>query len=256
MYASRVRARIRKALGDGLWGFLGAALSADEKSRLGVRRYGASGEYRDAPRYEWEDAWLGRWLPAAPARVFVGAAGAGREAASLVARGYAVTALEPSRELAALCRSRVPAARVVIGRYEDLAGGAAARSGEGPFDVVLMGLGSLSHLLDGEQRAAVMRALASLCPAGPILASAVAPPRSGMWSPGRAARLGRALAMPVRALRRLPALDPGEVAFGGLGFVKLFGREELRAIGDAMGRRAVFEEDRPDGMELCAWPVK
>jgi hypothetical protein len=94
-----------------------------------------------------------------------------------------------------------------------------------------------------------------MCPRGPILASVVAPPRSGVWTPGRAMRAGRALAVPVRSVRGLPALDPGEVAFGGLGFVKMFARDELRAIGDVMGRESVFEEERPDGMELCAWPV-
>ena len=284
--------RLQKGFGDALWGLLAVALSADEKSRLGVRRYGASDEWRESPRYDWEDAWLARALPPPPARVLVGAAGAGREVASLLPCGYAVTALEPSRALAGLCRARCAAAGVVIGRYEDLVGGAAcvrdrlgedarplvdAWTGERPFDAVLMGLGSVSHLLDGGPRAAVMSALAAMCPRGPILASAVAPPRAGAQAApsseraagslegapsgqmprfvgGWGARGGRALARPIRAARGLPAIDEREVAFGGLGFVKLLTREELRAIGEGIRRETVFEEQRPDGMELCVWP--
>lgn len=275
--------RLQKALGDALWGFLAVALSAEEKSRLGVRRYDASDEWRESPRYDWEDAWLARALPPPPAHVLVGAAGAGREVASLLSCGYAVTALEPSRALAGLCRARSAAAGVVIGRYEDLVGGAAclrdrlgedarplvdAWTGERPFDAVLMGLGSVSHLLDGGPRAAVMSALAAMCPRGPILASAVALPReraarSQEGAPseqtprfvgGRGARVGRAVARPIRAARGLAALDGSEVVFGGLGFVKLLTRGELRAIGEGIRRETVFEEQRPDGMELCVWP--
>ncbi len=71
---------------------------------------------------------------------------------------------------------------------------------------------------------------------------------------GRGARVGRAIARPIRAARGLAALDGREVVFGGLGFVKLLTRGELRAIGEGLRRETVFEEQRPDGMELCVWP--
>lgn len=234
------------------WGFLGAALSADEKSRLGVWCYETSDEYRDTPRYEWEDAWLARALPGPPAHVLVAAAGGGREVLSLIFGGYQVTALEPSAGLARLCQSRVPRAVVVRGRYEDLAFGVAqmqARLGEEarplieawtgarPFDAVILGLGSLSHLLDGGDRVGVVRALA----------------RAGIQPPSRASRWGRAFALPLRATRPLPPLDPNEMAFGGLGFAKMFTRPELRALGDAIGRETRFDEGAPDGMVLCEW---
>ena len=239
---------------DALWAFLGGALSSDEKSRLGVELYDASDEYRGAPSHAWEDAWLRRWLPPPPARVLVGAAGAGREVIFLQGWGYDVTALEPSADLARRCRRAAPGARVIEARYEDVAA-SRALAGE-TFDAVLLGLGSLSHLLDAASRTSVMRALARACERGPLLASALAPPRSRSADPtrsGMAARVGRALARPVRALRRLPEIEAGEVVFGGLGFARLFTRAELSALGDEVGRRTAFDDGAPDGMELCAF---
>jgi hypothetical protein len=314
-------ARGLASLREASWGFLASALSADEKSRLGVALYDASSEYRASPRHAWEDAWLGRWLPEPPARVLVGAAGAGREAVALRERGHEVVALEPSAELATLCRARLAAsargsvesgrraseggaredakppasARVLELRYEALAYRArgsvesATRASEGrargglenpadleaPFGAVLLGLGSLSHVLDAGARPRLMSTLAQLCPEGPILASVLALPRrpvsaqgAGEGDPqaegrgsapehamqrGRAARVGRALARPIRAARHLPDLDPSEVVFGGLGFARLFTRAELALLGAAVGRRTEFDEGAPDGTELCAF---
>jgi len=353
--------RALASLRGALWGFLAVALSSEEKSRLGVALYDASTEYRDSPRYAWEDAWLERWLPAVGAResesrrsgggesrrsgggedetshgmsregevrrsrVLVGAAGAGREVMALLERGHDVVAIEPSPQMAALCRARTGGrVRVIEARYEELVGesdgerdhardgveregteqggegggawrtsgrdaeagdsrqregterggeggGALRRGGRGAeargagqpheaelrgFDAVVLGLGSLSHVLDARGRVVLAGALARMCPAGHILASAVAAPRArGVSRPGRAARMGRALARPIRTARHLPAVDPGEVVFGGLGFVKLFTRAELIELGHAMGRRTCFDDGAPDGMELCAFVI-
>lgn len=189
------------------------------------------------------------WAP----RVLVGAAGAGREVRIVEARGCEVTALEPSRALAALCRARAPGARVIEARYEDVAAGRALAAER--FDAALLGLGSLSHVLDGAARASLLRALARACD-GPILASALSPPRAQgerVARVGRAAGIGGALARPIRMARRLPEVEAGEVVFGGLGFAKLFTRPELRALGEAAGRRVIFDDGAPDGMELCAF---
>lgn len=233
---------------EALWGFLGGALSADEKSRLGVALYDAGDEYRSEPRFAWEDAWLDRRLPRAPARVLVGAAGAGREARALLDRGLDVVALEPSAALAALCRERTKA-RVIEARYEDI-----LLAGE-RFEAVLLGLGSLSHVLDPGARRRLMAALAEACPAGPILVSALAAPARARREPGRGARLGRAIARPIRAARRLPDVEAGEVVFGELGFARLFDREELAALAGSIGRDAIFDDDvgAPDGLLLCAF---
>ena len=68
-------------------------------------------------------------------------------------------------------------------------------------------------------------------------------------------RWGRAFARPLRTARHLPPLDPNEVAFGGLGFAKMFTRPELVALGDAIGRETRFDEGAPDGVVLCEWAI-
>jgi hypothetical protein len=65
--------------------------------------------------------------------------------------------------------------------------------------------------------------------------------------------MGRALARPIRAARRLPDVEPGEVVFGGLGFARLLTRPELCSLGLAAGRRTHFDDGAPDGMILCAF---
>lgn len=249
--------RVLASARDGMWSLLQGALSADEKSRLGVALYDASGDYRDAPDLPWERAWLERALRErpAPCRVLVGAAGAGREAALLAGWGYEITALEPSSSHARTCRENVPTARVIEARYEDLAA-RRVLTGE-TFDAVLLGLGSLSHVLDAGVRIELMRALSRACPSGPILASVLAPPETSgdeyALSIGKAARFGRALSSPIRSVRDLPDVESGEIVFGGLGFVKLYSKKELHALGAATGWLVELDAGAPDGMELVTF---
>lgn len=249
--------RVLASARDGAWSFLQGVLSADEKSRLGVALYDASDDYRDAPDLPWEQAWIERALGErpAPCRVLVGAAGAGREAALLTGWGYEITALEPSPSHARTCRENVATARVIEARYEDLAA-RRVLAGE-TFDAVLLGLGSLSHVLDARARIELMRALSRACPSGPILASVLAPPRmSGkkyVLSAGKAARFGRGLSAPIRSARGLPEVERGEVVFGGLGFVKLYSSGELHALGEVTGRLVELDAGAPDGMELVTF---
>lgn len=271
--------------GAAVWGALREALSSEEKGRLAVALYDAGDQYRDAPRYAWEDAWIDRWLAGAtkakaarkqlpilgnaiepPARgtALVGAAGAGREAVALIARGYEVVAIEPSRTLAATCRDRIEGAtqgrssqsgsrsRVIEARYEDLD----PVEIEG-MDAVLLGLGSLSHVLDDGARDRLFAMLVRACPHGPILASTLAPPAGVSVEEarreGRSAKVGRAVGAALRSWRGLPDVDPAEIVFDTLGFAKLFTRDELAALGDRHGRRTIFEDAAPDGMHLCAF---
>ncbi|MEZ4296437.1 MAG: hypothetical protein R3B70_15810 [Polyangiaceae bacterium] len=275
--------RLLAPLRDATWAFLSEALSAEEKSRLAVALYEVSTAYRDSPQHVWEQQWLEKRLPPPPARLLVGAAGAGREVLFLLGRGYEVLALEPTPALAQACRAQTRgAAEVIELRYEELAPEAAgatsdpgaresagaardagARKSAGAasdaiagerFDAVLLGLGSLSHLLDAGTRLAVLRALARMCPRGPILATALTPPARPRPD-SRASRIVRALARPLRAARHLPPVDPGEIPFGGLGFVKLFTRGELVSMCATLERTAAFDEGAPDGLALCSFEV-
>src|SRR4051794_31497614 len=171
---SRAMERARLA-GDRLVGaVLAEALTLPERSRLVIALYDASPLHRGQGLFGWERPWLQRRLPPPPARLLVGACGAGREALALAAAGYRVDAFDPASSLVALLNARAGARlRSAAFRYQDLAaavldgaGGAAARFAGERYDAVLLGWTSLSHVLDADERARLLRAVDRLCPEG------------------------------------------------------------------------------------------
>jgi len=224
-------------------GVLHEALTVDEKVAVGVRLYSASPAGEDRTTlFDWERRWFERRLPAAPARILVGAAGAGREAVALVKMGYRVDAFEPAVRPAARCAQRLgDGAEVVAARFEDLS--RAVLDGDGDlwvarrrYDAVLLGWGGLTHVLDPDERVRIVAACARLAPEGPILAS--------FWFRGgapagrsRGLQLGMAVGRGVRALRGLPAPAHEPLRFAGrYGFGHSFTHEEIEALARGAGR--------------------
>jgi len=139
--------------------------------------YGATAVYdASAPQFRdqlfnWEVEMV-RTFPGPPGSVLVGGAGGGREAFELSARGYAVTAFEPSRVLAQSMRDRAAATgaavRVLVGRYENLPvlrtldGETIDLSTSPPFAAALFGWTSYSHIRRSADRAAALAGLARL----------------------------------------------------------------------------------------------
>jgi hypothetical protein len=253
---ARAAARLRRWL-DGAdriaSAFLSAALTAEEKSDLSIRLFSASPVGRGTTLMPWEHAWLDRRLPPAPARVLVGACGAGREVLALTAAGYAVDAFEPARTLFRTARARsADKARVLSFRYEEIAAAvldqthnAAAELASQRYDAVLLGWGSLTHVLDENDRARVLRSLARLCPRGPLLASFWCD-KSGSGAPsvdrveGQAVAWGRRLAM----LRKLPGRpSPRESFTLHAGFAHRFTESEIEALATAIDREVLWEDD-------------
>jgi len=236
-------------------GFLAEALTSEERSQLGIRLYDVSPAHRGTTLQPWEETWLRRRLPPPPARLFVGACGAGRELLALAAAGYALDACEPAPSLCATAHTRLgDRARVVCCRYEDLsaavldgAAGAAAPLAAARYDAVLLGWASLMHVLDGDERIRLMRALDRLCPRGPILAS--------FWCEGaasaapsvdRAYRLGAAAGRALATLRKLPGASARErFALHG-GFTYVFSRDEIEALAATVGRAVLWDDDDTD----------
>ena len=235
-------------------GALGAALDDDEKMRLTVGLYDLDLRvYQPAGGlWDWEEAWLARRLPPAPARILIGAAGAGREAVARADRGYQVAAFEPAAQMCARAidsaGGRYP---VVRADYADLVDAVAGRNVAlrsivaEPWDAVLFGWTSLSHLLDPHGRARALAAASQLAPRGPILVSFVArlgtpgAPTSRIWRLAR--RVGSAAA-------RLRGLDTAVNADGAqfdrsVGFVQPYAPEDLAAMGAALGRATIHEAD-------------
>jgi hypothetical protein len=243
------------ALGRGWAAFLSEALTADEKSRLTVQRYNGYSPYQrlDDSLEPWERTWFTRRLPRPPAHLLLGACGAGRELHALVDEGFRVDAFEPATELAEATRRRVgERARVLAFRYEDLSGavldGAGRLGGiaDQRYDAVLLGLGSLSHVLDPGERMRLFRTLDRLCPAGPLLASFWCAGRTieRRRLAGRIAAGGQALGRAAARLRGIAGRTAAPQFFGvRFGFACAFERGEVEALGAAIGRTVLWEDD-------------
>jgi hypothetical protein len=163
---------------------LNSLLRDNEKEALSIDLYDASfrpDNDRDG-LYEWEQQWFERRLPAPPASILIGAAGAGREASALRKLGYRVHAFEPSASAFQLCQSELGLESVDQASYEDLIAtvlrGKSTRlriPSEATFDAVLLGWGSFGHVLQRADRLELLRACDQITPHGPILLSTFEP---------------------------------------------------------------------------------
>jgi len=178
------RAQIaREALRDEL---LLAFIRPEDRAALTTALYARQSTYLPGgQRFEgglfaWEKRVLE--LPFFPrsGRILLGAAGAGRELVALVERGFEVVAFDPCAPFADAARSVIDPAKatVVHASYADLVDVAHGRPGplaflreEPGFDAVILGWGSLSHVTPSSERLELLRALATIAPRAPVLAS-------------------------------------------------------------------------------------
>lgn len=243
---TRVDASMQRVAGAGrhaLGGFLAEALDREEQSAIGSALYEAR-RVTERGLETWEQRWFAEHLPRAPADILVGGAGRGREAVELLRRGYRVSAFDPWPEGLDECRARMgPESLVVCARYEDLAAASIDDRPDSPagelvsrtYDAVLLGWGSLGHVLDPEERRRLVITLDRLAPRGPILASFLSREDSGPEPEGRMARAGRSAG---RALARWRGTRPApDAVFGShFGFVQLLARAELEQLAASVGR--------------------
>ena len=130
--------------------------------------------------FRWERDAIATHFPPAPCTMLIAGAGGGREAHALAAMGYAIVAFDPARELVASMDAHAAAIPIerLIGRYSDLPRLSAfddtARSvdlsARPPFDVAILGWGSVSHLRHVDDIVAALRAMSALT-SGPMLVS-------------------------------------------------------------------------------------
>lgn len=139
------------------------------------RFYCAEHSYRERERqsaglFPFEERALAGFFPPPPARIFVPAAGAGRELFALHARGYCVTGLEPNAAMIAGARAEISRRGLDIAiRQATLQQW--VRTPDGQFDAIFTGWGLWVHMLHHADRIAVLQAFRRVCPIGPLLLS-------------------------------------------------------------------------------------
>lgn len=199
--------------------------------------------------FPWEAAMLDHQRVPRAGRVLLGAAGGGRELAGLLARGYEVTAFEPVEPFFESARrsARGSSAVVLKGSYADLVRRARDASGplspvQGPFDLCLLGWGSLSHLSSTREVAEVLAAIRSLAPRAPVLTSFWAGVSIKPSRLGGATRLRRAARGVIASLGGKP-FPRGLEFLTDVGFMLTFTEQEL-AEASALGGYdvALFDE--------------
>jgi len=235
-------------------GICSEALTLEEKTRLTIRIYDSYPVYFSVGNdlYAWEEPWFARRLPAAPAQVLVGACGTGREAVALAARGYRVDALEPAPEFVDESRRRLGVrGHVYKLSYEELS--AVMLDGKDSlettprgarYDAVILGSGSMTHVLDPHEQERVLRSMCRLCPHGPILASFFCEPEEAPVRTGRATRLGRSIGRALARLRSMPPSHSDRLSYRAhSGFAYTFTPRELEQLASAIGRPLAWEND-------------
>jgi hypothetical protein len=230
--------RARRAGGAMASALFAQALSEDEQGQITISAYDAPPGRSEV--FDWERRWF-ETVP--PGRLLVGGAGNGVEVTQLRITHPQVDALEPAPVPAQTLRDLPGSGRVVTADYADLV--RAVSVGDGPaapllgrsYTAIILGWGSLTHVLSPADRTALLKACHHLCPDGPILAS--------FWlardqTPRRAARVGARLGRAVGSLRGLPVASPHREHVAGIGFGERLTVGEIEALGCAVGRTTLW----------------
>jgi len=229
-----IAARAEEMVRDELLEALVPAAQRDRVTRWIYSRqptYLPGGTRFETGLFDWEAAAIGS-APFPPrGRVLVGAAGAGREARALLQRGYSVVAFEPCAPFVEAARSvrELGEASFTLASYQDLI---AALDGAGPlaevvrgapFDAVVLGWASLSHVLEESDRTALLRAVRRLAPDAPLLTSFLLAHPVNSQGPLERARARLRSALAFAGTQR----DPGLSFQSRSGFAHLFADGEI-----------------------------
>lgn len=249
--ADRFFFRFQEAAQNAIGGFFDGALTDEEKTELGIvlSDYSLRRSSPSRGLWKWEEEWFNKWLPKPPKRLLIGAAGTGREAVALARSGYRIDAFEPATFAARKCAEALgDKGRVFIGRYEDLnravidsKGSPLAEIALESYDAIILGWGSLTHVIDERERERLLQSCWRLGKNAPILASFWL--RSSEISMNKssrvkkyAARLGSIVAA-FRGNRSQLCREPFACSFG---FVHSFTRGEIEQLAIATHSRVIW----------------
>jgi SAM-dependent methyltransferase len=187
---------------------------ADSADRLG-------GQYESLTFEDAHEAFL-PFLPPSPASVADIGAGTGRDAAALAARGYAVTAVEPVRELRQVAQRLHPDPSIAW--LEDCLPALSRLAG--PFNLILLSAVWM-HLEEAERAEAVARLHELLAPGGRLLISlrhGPPPPNRRMFDVSDEETIALAERCGFRLLHRAPGsadhLGRADVRWSSLAFAR------------------------------------
>ncbi|MCB9523487.1 MAG: hypothetical protein H6702_08900 [Myxococcales bacterium] len=237
-----------------LGGALLEALHDAEQAALTARLYGVGGP-GPTGLFAWEQTWF-QDLPAG--RILVGGAGRGREVQALRGLGHPVDALDPAPGVVDALLA-AGAERAVAADYADLVSavldGAATPASPltGPYAAVLLGWGSLTHVLGGDARLRLVQACHRLCPRGPILASFWLAGSAQAQAPSRAETVGRRLGRTVGRLRGRAALAEARQFTRWAGVGAVLTGAEVEALGRGVGRDTRWGPEGP--YPHVTWPA-
>jgi hypothetical protein len=170
--------------------------------------------------FDWEKKLFTREEFPRQGNILVTAAGGGREVQWFIERGYQVTGFDPASAFVSSWNLSNPHNQMLQASYQDLYR-EDFLSGQS-FDAIVLGWGSLSHLLEEEQRRSLLRSLRARYPTSPVALSF--------------------LTSCDKDATRAPGKEP--IYFlPWAGFICLLGRISLQKLADACGYRIVFYSD-------------
>jgi Uncharacterised nucleotidyltransferase len=201
--------------------------------------------------------WEKRALEAAAfprsGRALIGAAGAGRELLALVERGFEVLAFDPCKPFAEAAKrvAHPGKATVVHASYRDLVDAVAGRGGPlaaacagPPFDAVVLGWGSLSHVMPAVERVDLLRAVRKLAPDAPVLASFALDNEGAAPASGKG-RVREGLRRVFAALGAPGTSEHGDYFYPSTGFFSYLSSDEVVQLAWETGYEIALFEDSP-----------
>lgn len=250
--ADRIIEKSAWLLRTGLGRFLCMSVPPGSRDAVTAWVYGNEAGYRpgkglfESGLLLWELEAVGTPPFPPSGRVLVGGVGGGREMVGLGRLGYEVVAFEPSPlvEAASLAARDLPGVRVVKASYGDVVSAARGEPSPlttvltKPFDGVVLGWGSLSHVVTEEERRHLLPSLKALVPNAPVLCS--------FWSTSSAELPGSSATALRRIARRLERFqEPGLRFLPRAGFVHVFRKDEFYEFARRGGYRVVTYAGEP-----------
>jgi hypothetical protein len=205
--------------------------------------------------FEWERRAITGGVFPTTGRIVIGGAGGGREVVALAEMGYRVAGFEPAEALVTCAKAAIDpdkGCQLVVGAYADLVRVARGEPSpltqmlKSPIDGVILGWGSVSHVLGRADRLDLLQALKTLAPHAPVLMSYVA---RGSGDIGRTRAILRSsfarLGCPYRAV-------PGDGFLPWGGFYYGMTAEEVAALAKEAGYHVVQSATQPYPHALLA----